>query len=92
MTLAEEFLIPIKDIVYDNGENARTYTVKQSNHIAKLFEKEFKRLDDVLKEKLSELENYATDKEKAEERVKESEYKIKWLEEIKSEVKSILEI
>jgi Dynamin family. len=92
MTLAEEFLIPIKDIVYDNGENARTYTVKQSNHIAKLFEKEFKRLDDVLKEKLFELENYATDKEKAEERVKESEYKIKWLEEIKSEVKSILEI
>lgn len=90
--LAQEFLTPVQETVYDNGENACKYAVKQSNRIAKLFEKEFKRLDDVLKGKLSELENYATDKEKAEERIKESERKINWLEEIKSEVESILEI
>ena len=90
--LAQEFLTPMQETVYNNGENARTYAVKQSNRIAKLFAEEFKKLDGVLKEKLSLLENYATDKDKAEERIKESECKIKWLEEIKSEVESILEI
>ena len=90
--LAQEFLTPMQETVYNNGENARTYAVKQSNRIAKLFAEQFKKLDGVLKEKLSLLENYATDKDKAEERIKESECKIKWLEEIKSEVESILEI
>ena len=46
----------------------------------------------VLKRKLKELENYATDKEKAEERIKETEQKLKWLEEIKAKVESILEV
>ena len=90
--LAQEFLTPMQETVYNNGENAHTYAVKQSNRIAKLFAEQFKKLDGVLKEKLSLLENYATDKDKAEERIKESECKIKWLEEIKSEVESILEI
>ena len=66
--------------------------MKQSNRIAAAFNKEFKRLDDVLKRKLKELENYATDKEKAEERIKETEQKLKWLEEIKAKVESILEV
>ncbi len=90
--LAQEFLAPIQETVYDNGDNACSYALKQSNRIAKRFEKEFKRLDDVLKQKLAELESYAIDKEKAEERIKESEHKLAWLETIKVEVESILEI
>ena len=43
-----------------------------------------KRLDHVI--------DYATDKEKAEERIKETEQKLKWLEEIKAKVESILEV
>ena len=85
-------MAPIQETVYDNGDNACSYALKQSNRIAKRFEKEFKRLDDVLKQKLAELESYAIDKEKAEERIKESEHKLAWLETIKVEVESILEI
>lgn len=90
--LAQEFLTPVQEIVYENGDNAKSYALKQSNRIAAAFNKEFKRLDDVLKRKLNELENYATDKEKAEERIKETEQKLKWLEEIKAKVESILEV
>lgn len=90
--LAQEFLTPVQEIVYENGDNAKSYALKQSNRIAAAFNKEFKRLDDVLKRKLKELENYATDKEKAEERIKETEQKLKWLEEIKAKVESILEV
>lgn len=90
--LAQEFLTPIQEIVYDNGDGANSYALKQSNRIASVFAKEFKRLDDVLKQKLSELESFATDKEKAEERIKESERKLAWLETIKAKVESILEI
>ena len=42
--------------------------------------------------KLSELESCATDKEKADERARESERKLRWLEEIKTKVESILEV
>ena len=90
--LAQEFLTPVQESVYENGDNAKSYALKQSNRIAAAFNKEFKRLDDVLKRKLQELENYATDKEKAEEQIKETEQKLKWLEEIKAKVESILEV
>ena len=90
--LAQEFLTPINEVVFDNGELARKHALKQSNHIASAFNKEFQRLDVILKKKLSELESYATDQEKAAERVKETERRLAWLEEIKARVASILEI
>ena len=46
----------------------------------------------MLKNKLAELENYATDKKLAEDRVKESELKLAWLKQINVKVESILEI
>lgn len=90
--LAQDFLRPVQKSVYDNGDAACQYALKQSKHIEERFNKEFARLDDILKAKLSELESCATDKEKADERVLESERKLKWLEQIKSKVESILEI
>lgn len=90
--LAREFFQPIEKGLYDNGETACEYSRKQSKHIADCFNLEFKRLDDVLQDKLGELENYATDKEKAEERIQQSEQKLNWLNEIKCKVESILEI
>ena len=62
------------------------------NKIATIFNDEFKRLDDVLKSKLSELESFTKDKEKADERIQECEARLKWLEKIKAKVESILEI
>ena len=90
--LAQEFFAPIKENVVNNGESAQRHAIRQSNRIADSFNKEFERLDDVLKQKLSELESYATDKTQAEERIKETEKRLAWLEVIKNRVASILEI
>lgn len=90
--MAEEFLQPIQDVIFENGDNAVNYALEQSKKISESFKNEFERLDGLLKNKLDELKSYATDKDKAEERIKETEHKLKWLEEIKSEVESILEI
>ena len=49
-------------------------------------------MDMLLKNKLGELKSFATDKEQAEARIRESERKLQWLKEIKDEVESILEI
>ena len=90
--LAQEFFAPIKEIVVNDGELAQKHAIKQSNRIVASFNKEFERLDDVLKQKLSELESYATDKTQAEERIKETEKRLAWLEVIKNRVASILDI
>lgn len=90
--VAQDFLQPVQDMIYEAGEEARKYIVKQSEKIAEAFDSEFKRLDAVLKSKLSELESFATDREKAEERIRESEKKLEWLGMIKAKVESILEI
>lgn len=90
--LAQEFFAPIEETIVENGDMAYQHAVKQSNRIATSFNREFTRLDSVLKEKLSELESYATDKTKAEVRIKETESRLEWLEAIKNRVAAILEI
>lgn len=91
-SLAQEFFKPVEATLFENGESAIKYALQQSKKIAERFNAEFKRLDNILKAKLAELESYATDQEQAEERIKESERKLAWLEEIKGKVASILEI
>lgn len=90
--LAQEFFAPIEDNLGSNGELAHKYAIRQSNRIVASFNKEFERLDGVLKQKLAELESYATDKTQAEDRIKETEKRLAWLEVIKKRVASILEI
>lgn len=90
--LAQEFFSQIEQAMRENGKNACKHAKLQSIKIAEQFKAEFKRLDVVLKNKLAELENYATDKKLAEDRVKESELKLAWLKQINVKVESILEI
>ena len=90
--LAQEFFRPVQQVLYDNGDGAKKYAMSQSKRVADRFNIEFKHLDNVLKAKLSELESYATDKDKADERIKETEHRLAWLEHIKAKVESILEI
>lgn len=90
--LAQEYLAPLQEYLYENGDNAKKHALKQSTRIVKHFNVEFMRLDDILKAKLTKLESYATDKENAEERIAESERKLKWLEQIKIKIETILEI
>jgi len=90
--LAQKFLEPIQKCFYNNGDSAIKYAMQQSEQIADHFNGEFKHLDDVLKAKLGELESYATEKEKADERINETERRLEWLDGIKAKVESILEI
>lgn len=90
--LAQEFLSPVQEIIYENGEGAKKHATKQSNRIASKYNQEFKRLDDILKAKLDELKIIAGDAEKAKERIKESERKLEWLANIKRKVESILDV
>jgi GTPase Era involved in 16S rRNA processing len=90
--LADDFFKPVIRSIEDNGEAARKYAIEQSTKISDRFNAEFKHLDDVLKAKLTELESYATNQKQAEARIKESELKLEWLEQIKAKVESILEI
>lgn len=90
--MAQDFLTPIEDGLWENGNLAKEFALEQSKKIGKEFNKEFKKLDSVLKEKLEDLKTAATDKEAAEERIKEAEIKLNWLREIQREVESILDI
>lgn len=90
--LAQAFFQPVEDNLYENGENARRQALERAKRISEIFNQEFKKLDKLLEENLAELEDYATDKEKAEERIQESKRKLKWLEEIQKNVEAILEI
>jgi predicted GTPase len=90
--LAQEFFTPIQQSLSENGDYALVYARKQSKKIADRFNAELKRLDDILKDKLSKLESYATDYEQSQKRIIECESKLRWLEMIKSKVESILEI
>lgn len=90
--LADDFFKDVIRQIEDNGDSAKKYALKQSKKISEWFNAECKRLDGILKSKLVELESYATDQKKAEERAKESERKLKWLEQITAKVESILEI
>ena len=49
-------------------------------------------MDEILKNKLEDLQKYATDKNNAEEKIRNSEKKLEWLNEIKADIDSILEI
>lgn len=91
-TLAQEFFTPVQQYLYENGESTRRYAIKQSKRIIERFSVEFKHLDDILKKKLTELEIYATEKKKADERIRDSENKLRWLKKINTQMESILEI
>ncbi len=90
--LSQHFLAPLQEYVYENGDNAKEYTRRQSKSITESFKKEFFRLNELLKLKLNELNGYATDKEKAEQKLVEVEIKLEWLKNIKTKVEEILEI
>ena len=90
--LARVYYNPVEKYLSNNGDAVREYAREQSKKMAESFDKEFNRLDQVLKMKLTELENFLTDKGKIDDRLKDSEKKLKWLNDIKIEVESILEI
>ena len=90
--IAQLYFTKIEKNLFQDGENAQKQALKESQKIVEKFNKEFRRLDELLKRKLTELERFATEKEQAEERIQECESKLAWLEQIKNKVESILEV
>lgn len=90
--LINQFFAPIQSALIDNSRNARQYAKKQSVQIKNYFMEQFNQIDKVLKDKLSELEKYATDKKYIEKAIEESKKKLNWLENIQNKVKEILEV
>lgn len=90
--IAQEFFNPMQKSILDNGRNAEKHVLKESIRIAYKFQMEFGRLDKLLKEKVIELKTLAMDKENAEEHLLRSEQNLRWLENMKRKVESILEI
>lgn len=90
--LCNQFFAPIQDSLIGNNKSAIQYAKKQSAEVKKYFIKQFDEIDKVLKDKLNELEKYATDRKSIEEALKESKDKLAWLENIQNKVKEILEV
>lgn len=79
-------------MLIESSDEAKRYVKEQTLKISGRFEDEFNRLDQVLNRKLEEYKRYATEKDKAEQRLAESRAKKKWLEMITDKVEAILEI
>lgn len=90
--LAHRFFAPIQKQLYENSDNAVGYARQQTGKIKEEFSKKFDELDAVLKTKLQELEACANDKKDAERRIRESQARLKWLENIQAKTKAILDI
>ena len=90
--LAQRFFAPFQEQLYENSNNAVAYAKEQTKRIKNEFSKKFDELDDVLKCKLKDLEDCANDQKDVERRIRESQSKLKWLEEIQIKTKSILDI
>ena len=89
--LAQYLLREIELYLKNNTENAKNYIDIQIEKVISWFQEEEKQLDDMLRSKLSECKNYLIEKDKVEERSKETEEKLKWLRKIQEEMKSIID-
>ena len=90
--LATTFFEPIETGLKENAAAAQKHALQQAQNIANSYSEEFARLDNILQEKLAEMQSYVTEQDKAEERIRETSERLAWLENIQTEVKSILEI
>ncbi|MCH5193405.1 MAG: dynamin family protein [Oscillospiraceae bacterium] len=90
--LAGRFFAPIQESLYDNRAAAVEYAKEQAQLIKNNFAAKFDELDKVLKDKLDDLKQCATDERIAEKKLAESKKRLEWLENVQARVKSILEI
>ena len=90
--LAQEFFTPIKEDVLNNAELAQKHAAQESQKIVTIFNNQFGKLDGVLGEKLKELEKCATNEADAEKNIRKAEDRLNWLNEIKVNIASILDI
>lgn len=90
--MAQRLFTPIQESLFENRARAIDYARKQTIDIKKKFLKQFDKLDNVLADKLKELEACAKNNANIEVRIKEMQERLRWLENIQAKVNSILDI
>ena len=90
--LATKFFAPFEENLRIKQNEAMGFAEQQSEQIKNKFKKEFERLDEIIKDKLNQLEACATNKQDIDKRIKILEDNNNWLIKMKKEVNSILEI
>lgn len=90
--LAQQFFAPVQEELYEFSDAAVKYAQSQTQNLKNEFNKKFDELNDVLKDKLRELKACANDSKNVEEKIKESQRKLRWLEDIQARTKAILDI
>ncbi len=90
--LAQKFFAPVQEELYEYSGAAIEYAKSQTKNVKDEFKKKFDELNEVLKKKLQELKDYTKDSEDVEAKIKESQRKLKWLEDIQVKTKAILDI
>lgn len=90
--LAHKFFAPIEENLFENSSAAQAYAKEETKRIKEAFASKFDELDKLLKAKLNELKECATDEKKAQQKLEEAQRRLGWLEEIHGKVNAILEI
>ena len=90
--LAHKFFAPIEENLFENSSAAQAYAKAETKRIKEAFASKFDELDKLLKAKLNELKECATDEKKAQQKLEEAQRRLDWLEEIHGKVNAILEI
>ena len=87
----EEYLQPIEISIQKMRVKAVEYVQRETLKIKDTLKKDINRLDDVLDEKLDNLENIESDTKATEKQIKKKEEDLKWLQTIQKRVDAIIE-
>lgn len=87
-----DFVTPVKGNFDENIENAKSATYSEAEKFKKFFMTEMDKLNNVLKDKVAELQSISESEKSIVWRIKEDEEKVKWLDEFLIKLDNILEI
>lgn len=90
--LAQRFFAPVQESLFMYSNAAVSYAQTQTGTVKNEFKKKFDELNKVLSKKLDELKAFTEDRKDMENKIKESQRKLAWLEEIQAKTKAILDI
>ena len=85
--LAQQFFAPIEENLFVNRDNAIRFAQQQTREVKHQFSLKFD-----LRAKMDELNECVDDRKNAEKRLKESQEKQAWLEDVQNQLNAILDI
>lgn len=90
--VCKDISAPIQKVLIDKGNQLDTDVENNVQKIKEKFYEKFDELDRILKHKLNELNKFANDRENIEEKIKDLKEKQNWLDDIKKDINSIIEL